>query len=196
MEFDCQDCIGESGSAAVAELVGPNGYPVLLILLVVGWQFAIHHLQRSKSEFLHAALRSAKDQVAPEIQFLDGNGESHKLSDFRGKVVLLNFWATTCGPCVAEMPGLSELQRKFRDRGFVLVYLSSEGPDILERFSRGRDLGGIQGRSVPELPVPAFYASGKAWPISFLVSRSGLVKDVWLGAEPKEWTEEKIEREL
>ena len=127
---------------------------------------------------------------------MDAGGDMHKLSDFKGKVVLLNFWATTCGPCVQEMPGLSELQRKFKNRGFVLVYLSSEEPEILARFFRDRSIDGLNGRLVPELPAPEFYEAGEAWPISFLISRSGIVKDTWLEALPTEWTEKKIEKEL
>jgi thiol-disulfide isomerase/thioredoxin len=173
-----------------------GGYPILLILLVGGWQLAVHYLEKSRKESLHNARLSAKDQVAPEIQFVDANGEPHRLSEFKGKVVLVNFWATTCGPCVQEMPGLSDLQRKFKDRGFVLVYLSSEESDILARYFRGRSLDGVNGRLIPELPAPAFYSPGRAVPFSFLINRSGIVKDTWLGALPVEWTEEKIKREL
>lgn len=172
------------------------GYPVLLILLVIAWQLAVHCLQGSKSASLHAGLQAAQGQAAPEIEFVDANGEERKLSDFKGKVVLLSFWATTCGPCVHEMPGLSELQRKFKERGFVLVYLSAEGPDVLARFFRGRNLDGVHGRMTPDRPVPPFYSPGKAWPTSFLISRTGVVKDNWLGALPVEWTERKIEHEL
>jgi thiol-disulfide isomerase/thioredoxin len=173
-----------------------GGYPILLILLIVGSQLAVHNLEKNKKETLHGALLSAKNQVAPEIQFVDANGEPHKLSEFKGKVVLVNFWATTCGPCLQEMPGLSDLQRKFKDGGFVLVYLSSEEPDVLARFFRGRNLDGVNGRLIPEHPAPAFYSSGKAVPISFLINRIGVVKDTWLGTLPVEWTKEKIKREL
>jgi thiol-disulfide isomerase/thioredoxin len=178
------------------EIARLAGYPILIVLLVGGWQLTVRCLKMNKKESLHGALATAQYQVAPEIQFVDTNGEPHKLSEFKGKVVLVNFWATTCGPCVNEMPGLSELQRKLKDRGFVLMYLSSEPPDVLARFFRGRSLDGVNGRLIPELPAPAFYASGKAVPISFLISRTGLVKDTWVGALPTEWTEEKIKREL
>jgi thiol-disulfide isomerase/thioredoxin len=172
------------------------GYPALVIVLVGGGQLAAYHLQRGKSASLRAGLLSADDQVAPDFQFLDADDRPHRLSEFAGKVVLLNFWDTACGPCVREMPSLSELQRKFADRGMVLVYLSSEPPEVLARFFRGRDLAGLNGRLVSEFPVPAFYRSGTAWPISFLIGRTGLVKGAWVGAEPVEWTENKIEKEL
>jgi thiol-disulfide isomerase/thioredoxin len=178
------------------EIARLAGYPILIVLLVGGWQLTVHYLKMNKKESLHSALAAAQDRVAPEIQFVDTNGEPHKLSEFKGKVVLVNFWATTCGPCVKEMPGLSELQRRLKDRGFVLVYLSSESPDVLARFFRGRSLDGVNGRLISELPAPAFYGSGNAVPISFIISRTGLVKDTRLGALPTEWTEEKIKREL
>ena len=172
------------------------GYPILVVTLVWGGNAFINHMDRSQIQSLESAIISAKGQVTPEIQFLDTGGEAHKLSDFKGKVVLVNFWATRCGPCVGEMPGLSELERKFQNRGFVLVYLSPEKPEILARFFQKRSLNGVKGRLVPELPVPAFYHSGEAFPISFLISRDGIVKDSWLGGLPTEWTEKKIEKEL
>lgn len=172
------------------------GYPVLLIGLVGGWQLAASHQQRSKGASLHAGIMFTKGQMAPEFQFLDAEGRPHKLSEFRGKLVLLNFWATTCGPCVHEMPALSALQQKFRDRGMVLVYLASEPPEVLAHFFRERNLEGFNGRLVSEFPVPAFYQSGSAWPISFLINRDGFVTDAWIGAEPAQWTEQKIEKEL
>lgn len=177
-------------------VLGLVGYPVLLLLLVGGWQFAVQQIQRGKSHSLHAALQASEGQLAPEIQFMDPSGVPHRLSDFKGKVVLVNFWATTCAPCIQEMPGLSQLQSRLKDRGFVLVYLSSEAPEVLARYFRGRNLDGIDGRLVPQYPVPAFYAPGKAWPMSFLISRSGVVRDTWLGAPPLDYAEKKIEQEL
>jgi thiol-disulfide isomerase/thioredoxin len=141
-------------------------------------------------------IRSTKDQVAPDIQFTDMDGQRHALSQFAGKVVLLNFWNTKCGPCIHEMPALSELQRKLRDRGFVLVYLSPEDTSVIARFFSGRNLGGVKGRLVPEQPAPAFYHSGHVWPISFLVNRQGVVKRSWLGEWQAQTVQDWIEMEL
>jgi len=61
---------------------------------------------------------------APQVPLRDAKGRSVTLSDFKGKVVLVNFWATWCAPCVREMPGLDALQEKFGRERFVIVAVS------------------------------------------------------------------------
>lgn len=72
----------------------------------------------------------------PDIGFADGDGRSVKLSSFRGKVVLLNVWATWCPPCRKEMPTLDRLQAKLGGPGFEVVALSIDrsGPSIVRSF--------------------------------------------------------------
>ncbi len=56
------------------------------------------------------------DKTAPDLPFVDGNGKKRKLSDFRGKILLVNFWATWCAPCRKEMPTLDQLQAEMGDK--------------------------------------------------------------------------------
>ena len=72
-----------------------------------------------------AHLYREKDRKpAPEFSLKDGDGKLVKLSDYRGKVVLLNFWATWCGPCQEELPWFREFQRDYKDRNFAVLGLS------------------------------------------------------------------------
>ena len=75
---------------------------------------------------------------APDAGFLDGERHVIGLAAFRGKVVLLNFWATWCGPCVEEMPSLDRVQAKLGSDDFVVVALSQDrgGLPVVERFYR------------------------------------------------------------
>ena len=75
-------------------------------------------------------------QALPEMSFADAEGETHKLADWRGKVVLLNLWATWCAPCREEMPALDALQRDFGGEEFevVTVNLDRGGPDKPRAF--------------------------------------------------------------
>ena len=75
-------------------------------------------------------------QAAPEFSLKDADGKTVRLSDYKGKVVLLDFWATWCGPCKIEIPWLKEFQRKFRDRGFEIIGVSmdDEGWPMVKPF--------------------------------------------------------------
>jgi thiol-disulfide isomerase/thioredoxin len=72
----------------------------------------------------------------PDGRFVDADGQTVDLADFRGKVVLLNFWATWCGPCKREMPDLDRLQAKLGGERFQVVALSSDrqGPAVVGPF--------------------------------------------------------------
>lgn len=78
------------------------------------------------------------DQPAslPDVQFMDGEGHAQSLADFRGKVVLLNIWATWCLPCRQEMPTLDRLQTNLGGSDFEVVALSIDhgGPDVVKKF--------------------------------------------------------------
>ena len=82
------------------------------------------------SETIRPALKAEKDRkVAPDFTLKDASGQPAKLSDYRGKVVLLDFWATWCGPCKIEIPWFMEFQQTLKGRGF----------EVLGRFhGRGR----------------------------------------------------------
>jgi len=65
-------------------------------------------------------------KAAPEFTLQDADGKTVKLSDYKGKVVLLDFWATWCGPCKIEIPWFMEFQRKYKDQGFSVVGVSMD----------------------------------------------------------------------
>lgn len=73
---------------------------------------------------LGAFLVHKEPQALPEFGFLDEAGRRHTLADFRGKVVLLNLWATWCGPCRHEMPAFDEIKRKFAGQPFDMLAIS------------------------------------------------------------------------
>ena len=73
-------------------------------------------------------LASGGPKALPEIAFTDADDKALKIADYKGKVVLLNFWATWCAPCVKEMPSLDKLQAEMGKDKFVVVPLSLDGP--------------------------------------------------------------------
>src|SRR5690349_2214209 len=74
--------------------------------------------------------------AAPEWELTDLNGKLIRSSDFRGKVLILDFWATWCVPCRVEIPHFVELQKQYGNKGFTVigVSLDEQGPDVVKRF--------------------------------------------------------------
>jgi peroxiredoxin len=66
---------------------------------------------------------------APALALKDLDGRSHQLSDYRGKVILVNFWATWCGPCRDEMPSIQELKDKLAGKPFVVLAVNLDEPE-------------------------------------------------------------------
>jgi peroxiredoxin len=122
---------------------------------------------------------------APEFALTRlGDGEQVSLSDFHGRVILINFWATWCKTCEEEMPAMERLYRELRDEGFELLAISvDEGKEEVDRF-RTR-----LGLSFPILLDPDKQAARAyqtfRFPESLLVDRDGVVLERYIGA--KEW---------
>src|SRR5216684_2189474 len=73
-----------------------------------------------------AASAASYRKIAPDFVLADAEGVPVKLSDYKGKVVLLNFWATWCGPCKVEIPWFIEFEKTYKDRGFVTLGVSMD----------------------------------------------------------------------
>jgi len=131
--------------------------------------------------------------VAPEIIFQEAGGEARRLTDYRGKVVLVNFWATWCAPCRKEMPMLSAAQSEFKDDGLVVIYLSLEEPAVLEVFLRTNHFDGVQGKLTK---ADDYYHAGQIYPLSYLIGRDGGVAKRWSGRPAESWLNESIRDEL
>jgi peroxiredoxin len=115
----------------------------------------------------------AKRQPAPVWELKDMAGRTVKLSDFKGKVILLDFWATWCPPCREEIPGLIELQKKFGDRGLVVIGVSLDdgGVDVVKPFINklGINYPVLMGTE----EVARKYGDIQAIPTTFIIDRAG-----------------------
>ncbi len=120
-------------------------------------------------------LEEMKDRpAAPDFTLPNPAGKAISLKDFRGKVVFLNFWATWCGPCRVEMPGMDKLYREFKDRGFevVAVNVKDKREDAL-KFLKELKITYPVGMD-PAGEVGLLYG---AWglPATYLIDRKGLI---------------------
>lgn len=123
----------------------------------------------------------------------DMNGADVKLADYKGKVILLNYWATWCGPCKVEIPDLVALQEKFRDQGFIVLGVSQDDdPETLRAFASAFKMNYpvLVGRDQPDL----LDAQGPLWglPTSYLIGRDGTICTRHLGPATKEDFEREI----
>jgi len=116
----------------------------------------------------------------------DVNGKDVKLASFKGKVVLLNFWATWCGPCKIEIPWFNEFQQKYQDKGFVVLGISADDtveqlkPFVTEFKMNYPVLVGLGRDDVQE-------ALGPVWglPTTLLINREGKVCQTHMGLVKK-----------
>jgi peroxiredoxin len=132
---------------------------------------------------------SAPDSVKPESQrrrapdfaLRDADGKLVRLSDYRGKVVLLNFWATWCGPCKLEIPWFIEFERQHKDKGFAVlgVSMDEDGWEVVKPFIRR--LGVNYRILMGDDEVARLYGGVDALPTSFLIDRQGRVASVHVG---------------
>jgi len=113
-------------------------------------------------------------QPAPELQFLDGKGKTVHLSDFRGKLVLLNLWATWCVPCREEMPDLDALQGEMGSDRFQVVALSvdKDGLELARSFLKEVKAGHLMLYNDPTSGAN-FKVKGYGLPTTLLISPEG-----------------------
>ena len=131
-------------------------------------------------------LKAEKERKhAPDFALKDADGRVVHLSDYRGKVVLLDFWATWCGPCKIEIPWFIDMQRRNKDRGFevVGVAMDDDGWESVKPFVAEH---GVNYRIVlGDDATSQTYGGVEALPTSFLIDRAGNIAAVHVGLAPK-----------
>ncbi len=123
-------------------------------------------------------------EIAPDFTLPDLDGNEVRLSEFRGKVVFVNFWATWCPPCRAEMPDIESLYQEYKDEGLVVIGIDIGEPEATVR--RFVQQGGYSWTFVLDSDgaVAANY-NIRAIPTSFFIDREGVIQAVNIGAMTK-----------
>jgi peroxiredoxin len=119
-----------------------------------------------------------------EIQLKDVFGNTVSLSDFRGKIVFLNFWATWCPPCVIEMPSMQKLHRRFKDKNFVMVAINSQETDAQVKSFFNKYKLSFTALLDSSAEVGAWF-DVNAFPTTFVLDKKGRIIGRALG--PREW---------
>ena len=128
--------------------------------------------------------------LSPQFELPSLAGGMIKLSDYRGKVVFINFWATWCGTCEVEMPSMEKLYRKYKDSGFEMLTISvDKDQSLIEPFMKKFNL------TFPVLLDPESKVAKKVYkttgvPETFIVDRRGLIRYKQIG--PEDWASEEM----
>lgn len=145
----------------------------------------------------HGAVKAAKDRkAAPGFSLKDATGKPVKLSDLKGKVVLLNFWATWCGPCKIEIPWFIEFEQKYKDRGFAVLGVSMD-EDGWKDVKPYVELKKINYRVVVgDDTTASLYGGVESLPTTFVVDRDGKIAAIHVGLVSKSDYQNDIEQVL
>jgi peroxiredoxin len=137
-------------------------------------------------------------KTAPEFKLVDTNGKKVTLSEFKGHPVVLNFWATWCGPCKLEMPWLEELSNKYKGQGLVVLGLSQDDTSMTrdELSKAAKKVGVTYPILMPDNDTAKTYALSDYLPETFYVDSSGKIVNHTLGAHPKEEIEADVEKTI
>jgi cytochrome c biogenesis protein CcmG/thiol:disulfide interchange protein DsbE len=133
---------------------------------------------------------------APAWKLQDLDGKTVQLSDFKGKVVVLDFWATWCPPCREEIPDFIALQKQYKNKGLVVVGVSLDqgGPGVVSSFAKteGMNYPVVMGND----DVATQYGDIQAIPTTFVIDRSGKVVAKHVGGTDKDTFEGEIKKAL
>jgi peroxiredoxin len=117
------------------------------------------------------------DAVPPDFSAKDISGRSIKLSDYKGKVVLLDFWATWCPPCRVEVPNLLNIFRKFKDRNFVLISVSLDRDlQAARQFVKDKEMGWLHIIDREACRAIADLYQVEYIPSTFVINRRGKIE--------------------
>ncbi len=157
-------------------------------LAAIGLMFVFVKNTQSTNEFAVrsdlSAVPNIMDYAAPQLELTSLDGTQVSLEDLRGKVVLVNLWATWCPPCLQEMPTLNAFYEQYKDQNFVLIGINQEEPhNIVAPFVK--DFGLTFPIWLDEGPLAQEAFKTVNLPSSYVIDREGRIRLMWIGSISK-----------
>ena len=170
-------------------------YKIISILLCCLLMFSAQAAERQQPKLGYQMTALATPLPAPDFTLEDMDAKKFSLKDYRGKVVLLNFWATWCPPCRREMPSMERLHQKFKDKDFAVLALNQmeDGDQV---FTFTGDLG-------VDLSFPIVYDTDSSvsraygvmgLPTTYLIDKKGIVRFRAIGG--REFDHPEVEKQI
>jgi peroxiredoxin len=164
----------------------------ILVFAILGLAGLAAMYRISPNPFVNTSYASQKADTsaaqaprpAPDFELKDINGVTHKLSDYKGKVVVLNFWATWCPPCKKEIPDFIEMQKAYEAQGvqFIGIAMDDEGLDKVKPWVASHNVTyPILIPDLPERKVASNYGEMSSIPVTYFIDRKGMIRETFIG---------------
>lgn len=159
----------------------------LAVVALSGWGFAPEASAKDTAPEAHAKPSAAKrlPPIKPAPNFTlkqSQNGKPFSLNNMKGKVRLVDFWATWCPPCREEIPGFISLQKKYQAKGLEVIGVSVDrgGPEVVNKFAK--EYGINYTMLMSERSVESSFGGIRSIPTTFLIDRQGQIVKKYIGA--------------
>jgi cytochrome c biogenesis protein CcmG/thiol:disulfide interchange protein DsbE len=167
----------------------------IVLIAVIGTAAAIYIASHQGGANLGTNVAPNDHPPAPDFSLTDLSGQKLTLSSFKGKVVLLDFWATWCDPCRAEIPRFIEFQNKYGSKGFQIVGISmddSEQPvrEFYQKFHMNYAV------ALADSSTPRNYGGIFGLPVAILIGRDGRIYGKYIGEISPDVFEKQIQKLL
>ncbi len=138
-----------------------------------------------------------RGKAAPLFTLLDTNGKKVSLADFKGRPVIVNFWATWCGPCKLEMPWFEEFHSKYKGQGLEVLGISDDADQPKDEILKAaQKLGVTYPLLLPDHAVAKSYGGVEYYPETFYVDKSGTIVEETAGAPTRDEMEANIKKAI